>query len=362
MNNIQALKAYGQSIWLDFISRGLIDSGELKKLVDEGVSGVTSNPSIFQKSICETHDYDNLLSSILKTQSRDDVQGIYEKLAVGDIQRACDVLRPVYDSTDGDDGFVSFEVSPHLAHNTSSTISEAQRLWRLVSRPNLMIKVPATPEGITAVEELVRKGLNINITLIFSLKQYQDTSNAYLRGLEAVTNPRRIASVASFFVSRIDTAVDKLLEKNGSSEGLALRGKIAVDCARVVYRNFSQIFYGTPFEKLRKRGARVQKIVWGSTGTKNPKYSDVLYIDEIIGPDTINTVPMATLKAFLDHGRPQNTITREVEQAEKEIKSLNQLGVDLEAVTSQLENEGVTAFSQAYDQMIDSLKGRCSLA
>jgi transaldolase len=360
MNNIQALKAYGQSIWLDFISRGLLDSGELKNLVDQGVTGVTSNPSIFQKSICETHDYDNLLTSVQKAQPQADVQQIYEKMAVEDIQMACDVLRPVYDSTDGADGFVSFEVSPHLAHDTSTTISEAQRLWKLVSRPNLMIKVPATPEGIPAVEALVRQGLNINITLIFSLKQYQDTAQAYMRGLEGVPNPRRVASVASFFVSRIDTAVDKLLEKNGGEEALALRGKIAVDCSRLIYRDFSQIFYSAPFEKMRSQGARVQKIVWGSTGTKNPKYSDVLYLDEIIGPDTINTVPMATLKAFLDHGRPQQTITKDVDRAEKEIKSLSKLGVDLNAVTTQLENEGVAAFSQAFDQMIESLKGRCS--
>jgi transaldolase len=361
MNNIQALKAYGQSIWLDFISRGLIESGELKSLVDQGVSGVTSNPSIFQKSICETHDYDNLLASILKSQPQADVNGIYEKLAVEDIQRACDVLRPVYDSTDGADGFVSFEVSPHLAHDTSTTVSEAQRLWKLVGRPNLMIKVPATAAGIPAVEALVHQGLNVNATLIFSLKQYQEAANAYLRGLEGVSKPRRVESVASFFVSRIDTAVDKLLEKNGSEDALALRGKIAVDCARMVYRNFSQIFYGAPFEKMRSRGARVQKIVWGSTGTKNPKYPDVLYLDEIIGPDTINTVPMATLKAFLDHGRPQQTITKDVDRAEKEIKSLKKFGVDLDAVTTQLENEGVAAFSQAFDQMIESLKGRCSL-
>jgi transaldolase len=361
MNPIHELHNQGQSIWLDLISRSLLTGGGLKDLIDQGVTGVTSNPSIFQKSICETGDYDDAIAAILKSQPGIDVQALYEKLAVEDIQQAADILRPVYDSTGGADGFVSLEVSPHLSAMTESTISEAQRLWELVGRPNLMIKVPATPEGIPAIEALTAAGINVNATLIFSLGQYESVAYAYIRGLEGNPEPHKVASVASFFVSRIDTAIDKALEKNGSQTAMELRGQIAVACARMVYNRFQKIFYGQPFNKQKSRGARVQKLVWGSTGTKNPQYSDVLYVEEIIGPDTINTIPMATLKAFLDHGRVRPSLTENFSAAEKNLAVLPQFGINLTAVTDQLLREGVQAFVQAYDQMLDSLKGRCSV-
>ena len=361
MNNIQSLQTLGQSIWLDFISRSLLASGELKNFIDRGVTGVTSNPSIFQKSICETPDYDEAISLLLKAQPQIDVNTLYEKIAVEDIQSAADRLRPVYDSRGGTDGFVSLEVSPTLARLTESTVSEARRLWKLVNRPNLLIKVPATDEGIPAVEALIAEGINVNATLIFSLAQYETVAYAYIRGLGSNPAPRAVASVASFFVSRIDTAIDKLLDLNGTPAAAHLKGRIAVACAKTVYKRFQQIFYATPFEQQRQRGAAVQKIVWGSTGTKNPGYSDVLYVNEIIGPDTINTVPMATLEAFLDHGQVSQSLLAGVEAAEQVLADLPGYNISLTAVTDQLLKEGVQAFVQAYDLMLDSLRGRCHL-
>ncbi len=361
MNSIQALHTIGQSIWLDFISRSLLTSGELKKLVADGVTGVTSNPSIFQKSICDTSDYDAAIQNILKSDPKISVEGVYEKLAVDDIRLAADVLRPVYDASKGTDGFVSLEVSPHLSAQTQSTIQEAEKLWKSVDRPNLMIKVPATPEGIPAVEALIARGINVNATLIFSIPQYEKVAQAYIRGLEGNPHPAQVASVASFFVSRIDTAVDKALDKAASPEAQALQGKAAVACSKMVYKRLTEIFYGAPFAKQKARGARVQKIVWGSTGTKNPKYSDVIYVAEIIGPDTINTIPMATLKAFMDHGKVRASLTENVKAAEQDLKDLAKFGINMTAVTDQLLKEGVLAFVQAFDQMIDSLKGRCKL-
>jgi transaldolase len=358
MNNIQALQTFGQTIWLDLISRGLLSGGELKKLIDQGVTGVTSNPSIFQKSIGETEDYAASIKLILKTQPEIDINTLYEKLAIADIQAAADLLRPVYESRQGSDGFVSLEVSPHLSAQTGSTVSEALRLWQAVNRPNLLIKVPATPAGIPAIEELIAAGINVNATLIFSLSQYTAVANAYIRGLNAYPQPGRVASVASFFVSRIDTAVDKLLDQAGSPAAADLKGRTAIACAKQVYQRFNQIFYAAPFEAPRKRGARVQKIVWGSTGTKNPLYSDVLYVNEIIGPDTINTVPVATLKAFLDHGRIRPSLHEDIAGSAGVIAGLPKFGIDLDTLTNQLLEEGVQAFVQAYDQMLDSLSGR----
>ncbi|HEX7475124.1 MAG TPA: transaldolase [Dehalococcoidales bacterium] len=361
MNNIQALQTLGQSIWLDLISRSLLTSGELKNLIDQGVTGVTSNPSIFQKSICDTQDYDQAISSILKSQPEIDINSLYEKIAIEDIQAAADLLKPIYDSGEGTDGFVSLEVSPQLSALTASTVSEAQRLWKAVDRPNLLIKVPATPEGIPAIEELIAGGINVNATLTFSLAQYEAVAYAYIRGLGSNPNPRPVASVASFFVSRIDTAVDKLLDKAGTPAAAELKGQAAVACAKLVYKRFNEIFYDTPFDPQRKRDARVQKIVWGSTGTKNPQYSDVLYVDEIIGPDTINTIPMPTLKAFLDHGQVRPSLMEDVEEAGQVLTKLAKLNVDLNAITNQLLKDGVQAFVQSYDQMLDSLRGRCGL-
>lgn len=361
MNPIQQLNKNGQSIWLDFISRSLLTSGELKGLIDQGVSGVTSNPSIFQKSICETSDYDAAIRTILKSQPGIDIPGLYEQLAVEDIRMAADVLRPVYNSTNGSDGYVSLEVSPHLSALTEKTITEAERLWKQVDRPNLMIKVPATPEGIPAIEALIAKGININATLIFSITQYESVAQAYIRGLSANPNPRGVASVASFFISRIDTIIDKALDKARTPQALELRGKAAISSAKMAYRRLNQIFYGPQFEKQRSRGNKVQKLVWGSTGTKNPKYSDVIYVEEIIGPDTINTIPLATLKAFLDHGKVRPSLTENAVEAEKSLAALKDINISLTDATNQLLKEGVQAFAQAYDQMLESLTGRCSL-
>ncbi len=362
MDRVKELQQYGQSIWLDFISRGLLAKGELKTLIDQGVTGVTSNPSIFQKSICETDEYTDVIISTVRSQSGISIQEIYEKIVIEDIRNAADVLRPVYDSTSGIDGFVSLEVSPHLAYKTPETVNEAQRLWKLVKRPNLMIKVPATREGLPAIEALISQGINVNATLIFSQPQYEAVAHAYIKGLEKNSHPREVASVASFFVSRIDTAVDKLLEKNGNPEALALRGKVAVAYAQIAYQTLREIFYGPLFQPQRERGARVQRMVWGSTGTKNPQYSDVLYVDEIIGPDTTNTVPMSTLKAFMDHGQPRNSLLEGVEEAHKVIEELSKFNIDLIGVTEQLQKDGVQSFIQSFDQLMNSLQGTCDAA
>jgi transaldolase len=358
LNTIQLLKSYGQSLWLDYICRSMFTSGELKRLVDEGISGVTSNPSIFQKAIGEGNDYNSTISEILKKEPGIKTEPLYERLAIEDIRQATDLLRTVYDASGGTDGFVSLEVSPHLAYDTATTIKEAQRLWKAVNRPNLMIKVPATPEGIPAAEVLTAQGINVNVTLIFSLAQYEAVAQAYIRGLEQNPQPQKVSSVASFFVSRIDTAVDKALEKIASPQAMELRGKIAIESCKMVYRKLNEIFYEKPFEKQRSRGGRVQRLVWGSTGTKNPAYSDVLYVDEIIGPDTINTVPVATLDAFRDHGQPQLSLLEGVDEASNEIKQLSGLKIDLTAITNQLLKDGVTAFITSFDQLLKSLEER----
>jgi transaldolase len=356
MNSIQKLNTFGQSIWLDYISRGLLKTGELSQLISQGVTGVTSNPSIFQKSFCETGDYDSAIMALKTSKPNIETTDLYERLAIEDIQAASDILLPVYQSTSGIDGFVSFEVSPHLSAQTRDTIEEARRLWKLINRPNLMIKVPATPEGIPAIETLISEGINVNATLIFSLVQFDSVAMAYIRGLEKNAQPEKVASVASFFVSRIDTAIDKLLEKSGSPEAEYFCGKSAVACAKIAYHRLNEIFYGPFFAKQRNRGARVQKMVWGSTGTKNPKYSDVIYVEEIIGPETINTIPMATLKAFLDHGKPRLSLKKDVSQSESDLIKLKLFNIDLNQITDQLIKEGVLAFVQAYDQLIASLK------
>jgi transaldolase len=361
MNSIQSLQTLGQSIWLDFISRGLITIGDLKKLISEGVRGVTSNPSIFQKSFCETSDYNSAISAIIKSRPNLNIEAVYEKLAIEDIQNAADLLKPVYDSTGGTDGFVSLEVSPKLSSLTSETVKDAQRLWKLVARPNLMVKVPATKEGIPAIETLISRGININATLIFSLAQYEEVAKAYIRGLENNPKPAGVASVASYFISRIDTAIDKSLEKTGTPEALKLQGKAAIACAKIAYAGLNKIFYGKAFEKQKSRGAKVQKMVWGSTGTKNPKYSDVIYVEEIIGPDTINTIPMPTLKAFMDHGKPRLSLNEGLDQAQKDLAALKNYNIDLNNVTDQLLAEGLIAFVQAYDQLLASLAGRCKI-
>lgn len=356
MNPIQEAQRLGQSIWLDYIRRDLITSGELKKLVDDGLSGMTSNPTIFQKAIAQSSDYDDALRAFLAANPRADIKTIYEHLAVEDIQMVADILRPIYDGTYGTDGFVSLEASPRLAYDTAGTIAEVRHLWRLVDRPNVMIKVPSTPQGIPAIETLIAEGININITLMFSIKHYEAVSQAYISGLTRNPEPRRVASVASFFVSRLDTYVDKELEKIGTKEALALRGKAAIANSKLVYRRFREVFFGEEFAAERRRGARVQRVLWGSTSTKNPAYSDVMYVEGLMGPETVNTLPMETIEAFLDHGKALQTVDKNVEEAEQALAGLSKLGIDLEAITEQLQKDGVKAFADSFEQLLGALE------
>jgi transaldolase/transaldolase/glucose-6-phosphate isomerase len=358
MNPLKQLQEHRQSIWLDYIRRTLITSGQLKALIDDdGLRGMTSNPTIFEKSISGTTDYDASLRRILETGPRR-VEGVYEALAVEDIRMAADALRPVYDGTGGADGYVSLEVSPKLANDTEATVAEARRLWQMVNRPNLMVKVPGTPAGVPAFEALIAGGVNVNVTLMFSLKHYEDVAWAYIRGLERCAQPQRMASVASFFVSRVDTVVDQSLDANGSPGALALRGKTAVANAKLAYRRFEEIFYGDSFAGLRKRGARVQRPLWASTSTKNPSYRDVFYVEELIGPDTVNTLPPATLEAFRDHGVVRNTLSAGVDEARKHIEALTGFGIDLGAITERLQVDGVAAFTQSYEALLESLDAK----
>ena len=361
--NLKELARQGQSVWLDFISRKLIVNGDLKRLVEqEGVRGVTSNPTIFEKAIAGSADYDATLRALLSKDTHCDVAHLYEPIVIDDIRMAADVLRPVYDETDAADGYVSLEVSPHLAHDTQATISEAKRLRAEVDRPNVMIKVPATSEGIPAVETLIAEGVNVNITLMFSMAHYEDVARAYINGLSRSANPAKIASVASFFVSRVDTMVDRALESLGTPHALALLGKIAIANSKMVYNRFRQIFHGEGFAALRQRGARVQRPLWASTGTKNSKYSDVLYVENLIGPETVNTLPPETLEAFKDHGRIIEEAVREnLDDAAASLGRLKALGIDLNTVAEKLQADGVTSFATSFDQLMVALEKKKSM-
>ena len=361
MNPITALQESGQSIWLDYIRRDLITGGELDRLISQGIRGVTSNPSIFEKAIAGSRDYDTDLARYIEADACIAPSSLFDRIAVDDIQQAADTLRPVYDSTEGADGYVSLEVSPNLALETEATVDEARRLWKAVDRPNLMIKVPATAEGLPAVEQLISEGINVNVTLLFSLEHYEDVANAYLRGLERAPDPSGIASVASFFVSRVDTTVDRMLEAIGSPEALTLLGTIAVANAKVAYRRYQELFEGPSFDELRSRGARPQRVLWASTGTKNSSYSDVLYVEELVGPNTVNTVPPATLAAFQNHGSSHGTtLTNNVAEADRALELLADLGVDLGTVTKELQKEGLAAFADSYHQLLQALYEKSS--
>ena len=354
MTRMNEAAAIGQAIWLDFIRRSFLDSGELGDLVAKGLRGVTSNPSIFQKAITASTDYDAAVERLVG-EGRS-VNDIYEALAIQDIRRACDIMQPVYVSSDGLDGYVSLEVNPKLAYDTEGTVMEARRLSSLVDRPNVMIKVPATPEGIPAIETLTGEGININVTLIFSLQQYEDSAMAYIRGLEKLADANvdfsRVASVASFFVSRVDGKVDPKLVELGNSE---LQGKIAIANAKMAYHRFGELFSGPRWEKLAGQGARVQRPLWGSTSTKNPDYPDTLYVDELIGPHTVNTLPPETLDAFLDHGCAARTVDADVEEARQHMADLAEIGIDLGEVTTELMGEGVDAFADSFDELMSGI-------
>jgi transaldolase/glucose-6-phosphate isomerase len=365
-NPLLQLGEHGQAIWLDFLSRRFIADGSLKKLVEQdGLTGVTSNPSIFQKAVAASADYDAALKAA-ETDGDCDVVTLYEKLAVADIQHAADVLRPVHQKTDGRDGYVSLEVSPYLAMNTETTIAEARRLWGAVGRDNIMIKVPATEPGLPAIRALIGEGINVNITLLFSQKVYGEVVEAYLAGLEHLLagggDPSRVASVASFFVSRIDTAVDKLIDARAENlpagQGQArvqLRGKIAIANAKLAYQTYKRQFAGARWEKLRARGARVQRLLWASTGVKDPAYRDVLYVEQLIAPDTVNTLPPATLDAFRAHGKVGDTLEANIDQARQQMASLERSGISIDQVTDKLMIDGVELFSEAFDQLLGAV-------
>ena len=363
MNPVKALEAHGQAVWLDFLARGFVAKGDLKKLIEsDGIKGVTSNPSIFEKAIGSSDEYDGPIGQALKSGDRP-VAELFEHLAIEDIQHAADVLRPVYDRLGGHDGFVSLEVSPYLALDTKATIVEAERLWKHVDRKNLMVKVPATPEGLPAIQHLIGEGISINVTLLFSQKVYVQVAEAYLAGLEKYLDgggdPSHVASVASFFVSRIDSAVDKQLDEKiarandpTEKERLAsLKGKVAIANAKLAYQEYKQLFSGPRWDRLQAKGAHPQRLLWASTGTKNKDYSDVLYVEELIGANTVNTVPPATLDAFRDHGKPRDSLEENVEEARRVLAELEKSGISLDAITADLVKDGVRLFADAADQL-----------
>ncbi len=360
MTKLHELRELGQSVWFDYIRRSLITSGELQALIDKGIRGITSNPAIFEKAIAGSSDYDDAIKDLIKSDKS--VDEIYESLAIEDISMAADMLRDIYDASGAGDGFVSLEVNPHLADDTERTIAEAIRLFETLNRPNVMIKVPATPAGIPAIAELIGAGINVNVTLIFGLDNYRAVADAYIAGLEKLLSSgtsvkgglplNRVASVASFFVSRVDTAVDQALEQANEKE---LLGKIAIANSKVAYAEFNEIFSGSRWEPIKAKGAKVQRVLWASTGTKNPNYPDTVYVDQLIGSDTVNTLPPATVDAFLVRGRVAETLTSGVAEARAQIAKLSDLGIDLNAITRQLQDDGVVAFAKPFDALMQSI-------
>lgn len=360
-SKLKGLLALGQSAWLDYIKRTMFDSGEMEKVLADGVMGMTSNPAIFEAAIAKSADYDAEIKE-LAAQGLN-VQEIYERLVVKDIQMAADAFKPVYDATSGVDGFVSLEVSPLLSNDAEGTVKEGLRLFETVGRANVMIKVPATEAGYQAVEDLTALGVNVNATLIFGLEHYRRMALAYINGLEklAANGPSakngaaidKIASVASFFVSRVDSAVDKLLE---AKDRKYLCGKVAIANSRLAYEMSGKIFTGARWQALAEKGARIQRLLWASTSTKNPAYPDTLYVDELIGKDTVNTIPPATLTAFMDHGTLKETITKDVAQAQKDVDILATLDIDLDEITTKLQDDGVKAFEDSFISLENSIE------
>ncbi len=358
-NPLEELGRLGQSVWYDNMYRALIATGELDRLVGLGVTGLTSNPTIFQKAISSGGDYDD---SLMKYASRGlNPELLFEAMATEDIRAAADVLRPVYERTGGADGFASLEVSPRLAHDTDATVEAALRLFDALDRPNVMIKVPATPEGIPAIRELISQGVNVNVTLIFSLDMYSKVREAYVSGLEDLAHSgddlSAVSSVASFFVSRVDTAVDGLIEQRGGALE-SLMGKAAVANAKIAYQDFKRTFISERFDALARKGARVQRPLWASTSAKNPLYSDVLYVETLIGADTVNTMQDATLEAFLDHGKASSAIEDDVEWSREVINKLEENGISMDTVTADLMREGVKAFADSFDLLLDDIEAK----
>jgi transaldolase len=364
-NPLLKIQEFGQSVWQDYIQRNMILSGELKQLIDkDGIRGVTSNPSIFDTAIAGSHDYDDDIRAMaLEGKS---VGEIYRFLTVRDVQQAADLFKPLYDGSEGKHGFVSLEVNPHLARNVDGTIQEARELWKALGRPNVFIKVPATREGLSCIRRLIGDGINVNVTLLFGLPRYREVADAYISGLEdraAQGKPiNRVASVASFFLSRIDILVDPLLEKiinedtEKSGPAKKCRGQAAIASARLAYQIFRKIFRSDRFQKLADAGARPQRLLWASTSTKNPEYSDIKYVEALIGPDTVNTLPQETIKAYRDHGNPSARLEQDVVAAGDVLESLFTLDIDIDKITQQLEDEGIEKFNKPYDSLMETLK------
>lgn len=360
MNPLQQLLGQGQSIWYDFISRQFIANGTMQELVGQGVRGMTSNPTIFEKAIAGGSDYDEQIKQ--RSNAGETIGEIALQLFMADVRSACDVMRPVYDSSNGADGFISLEVSPKLANDTEGTIAEATRIWQEVDRPNLMVKIPATPEGIPAIRRCIAAGININITLMFSIEQYRAVAEAYISGLEdrlaAGGAIAGIASVASIFVSRIDSLIDGLLGKIGTPEALALQGKAAIANSKLSYQIFKTAFSGQRWEQLAEHGAQLQRPLWASTSVKNPAYPDLLYVDNLIGPHTINTVPPETLVAIMDHVVVEPTIELGVQESEATLRQLTEVGVDIPAAMDQLLAEGVEKFVASFDSLFAKIEAK----
>jgi transaldolase / glucose-6-phosphate isomerase len=367
-NPLKALLSYGQSMWLDYIRRDLITSGKLKTMIDDdGLRGMTSNPSIFEKAIADSHLYDDMLKS-LGSRADLDATSRYEQIAIRDIQDVADVLRPVYQSSEFRDGYVSLEVSPLLALETQKTIDEGRRLWKTVNRENVMIKVPGTAEGLPAIRQLIGEGININVTLLFAQEVYEKVAEAYIAGLEDLAkrggNLKKMAGVASFFISRIDTLVDSMIEdklktaKDAQTQGLlkSLLGKVAIANGKLTYQRYQRIFSGPRWEALASKGAQTQRVLWASTSTKNPAYRDVMYVEELIGPDTVDTMPPATVDAFRDHGRLRNSLTEDVAGAQKVMDDLAKAGISIKEATTKLTTDGVKLFADAFSKLLAAVE------
>ena len=352
---LKKLREIGQSVWVDSLSRDDIQNGNLQRMTEAGVLGVTSNPTILQQAIAHSKLYDEELQELAETT--DDPREIFRRIAVRDIRDACDIFMPVYEQTEHKDGYVSLEVSPELAFDTEGTITRAKLLWEMVDRPNLLIKIPATKESLGAIEDSIAAGISVNVTLIFSLERYRAVAEAYIRGLERLVegggDPSKVASVASFFVSRVDTETDRRLEEVGRED---LKGRLAIDNAKIVYQEFKKIFSGPRWESLESRGATKQRPLWASTSTKNPEYKDTVYVDKLIGPETVNTMPLSTLKATIDHAEVRPTLEEGLDEARKLFEELKEAGVDYDDVVEMLEKEGVQKFVDSYKVLIEEIE------
>ncbi len=368
-NPLKKLETLGQSVWLDYIRKDMFAGGELRRLIEEdGLHGITSNPSIFEKAIAESNLYDNDIHDLVLKKTG--VKEIYETLSIKDVRDAADEFRPVYEKTDGKDGYVSLEVNPHLAYNTPGTIEEARRLWNTVNRPNIFIKVPATEEGLPAIQQLISEGINVNITLLFGLQRYRQVAEAFIAGIKTRIdqgNPvKNVASVASFFLSRIDSVIDPIEETFAASVGeqahfaASIKGQVAISSAKIAYTVYKEIFESSQFEILALQGVRPQRLLWASTGTKNPDYSDIKYIEAVIGKNTINTIPPETLDAYRLHGKPALRLENHIKRACWVMSELTELGIDIDSITKKLESDGVEKFIKAFDKLMETLTKKSS--